>query len=199
MNETARLGLSRILATTVPNADEVATALLKEFGSAGALLTAFDGRLGRTAPPAAVEHLRAIKSWVREALCARAAEQPVLDANEAVLNYLRLDLSAARIEQFRVLYLDYRSMLLEDRVIGIGDVSAVTVSIREALHRALDLGAVSVLLVHNHPGGSLKPSNHDIEFTRRFVQGARALDVRVLDHVIVAPSGCTSFRTLNLM
>ena len=199
MNDTAHLGLSRVLAATVPNADEVATALLTEFGSAGALLTAFDGRLGRIAPPAAVEHLRAIKSWVREALCARAAEHPVLDANEAVLNYLRLDLAGARIEQFRVLYLDYRSMLLDDRVIAIGNVREVAVSIREALHRALDLGAASVMLVHNHPSGSLKPSFRDVEFTRQFIQVGRGLDVRVLDHVIIAPSGSTSFRELGLM
>lgn len=124
---------------------------------------------------------------------------PVIADSDALLDYLHLHLAHGRTEQLLALFLDAANRLQREEPIGVGSASGVVVDPRQVLQRALELGASGMILVHNHPSGDTRPSAADIDTTRRIAAAARALDIRVHDHLIVAPSGWTSFRALGLI
>lgn len=99
----------------------------------------------------------------------------------------------------RVLYLNAANHLLRDESCAEGSLLEVTIHPREVVRRALELGATALILVHNHPSGDPTPSRADREATRRLAAAAALLDIRLHDHVIVASSGCVSFRALGLL
>ncbi|MDE3117273.1 MAG: DNA repair protein RadC, partial [Pseudomonadota bacterium] len=102
-------------------------------------------------------------------------------------------------EQFRVLFLDRKNVLIADEVQGLGTVDHTPVYPREIVKRALELSASAVILVHNHPSGDPTPSRADIEMTREIVAAAKALRIAVHDHIVVARSGTASFKSLGLL
>lgn len=190
--------LSRVLEKVVPDPEVVSERLLRVHGSANALFGADATKLSRDAPPAVVEHLFAVKAWVRQALYTAAVEGPCMYTSESILKYLQFDLSPLRVERFRVLYVNANMRLIADDTVGIGNEGGVLTSVSEVCRRVLDLGAKFIILAHNHPGGSVKPSDNDIGFTKRFVDAGRSLDFVVLDHIIVAKENVISMKSLNL-
>lgn len=134
-----------------------------------------------------------------ETLRAEAIAGPIVDASEALMNYLFARLAHAPAEQLRVLYLNAKNRLLRDEVMGHGSIDEVPIYRRDIIIRALELRAAGLILVHNHPSGDPQPSRSDIEATRRLVAAAQALDIVVHDHVVVASAGWLSFRGLGLM
>jgi DNA repair protein RadC len=117
----------------------------------------------------------------------------------SVTDYLVKRPGAADVERLRVLFLGRDNRLLKDEIIASGTRAEVALSPRLILTRALELGATGMVLVHNHPSGDRRPSSADIEATRQLSQVARALDIIIHDHVILARKGITSFRALGLM
>ncbi len=104
-----------------------------------------------------------------------------------------------RNEQFRVLYLNARHRLIHDEVHGEGTVTEAPVYPREIVKRALEVGAVYLILAHNHPSSDPTPSRSDIAATRAITEAARAIDVTVIEHVIISASGHTSMRAIGMM
>lgn len=102
-------------------------------------------------------------------------------------------------EQFRVLYLNAGNELIRDELASTGSVSSVHVYPREILKRCLELGATAIIVAHNHPSGRLIPSRSDRTMTRNLVEAARALDVAVHDHILIAREGSLSFRRQGLL
>lgn len=102
-------------------------------------------------------------------------------------------------EQLHVLFLDRENRLLAGDTVARGTVDEVALPLRSIVHRALDVGASAVILVHNHPSGNPAPSQGDIEATRQLVTVCRPLDIALLDHVILAAGGTTSLRGLGLV
>jgi DNA repair protein RadC len=88
-------------------------------------------------------------------------------------------------EVFRVALLDAQNRLLRDRVVSEGTLSASLVHPREVFKPAIVESAASVILLHNHPSGDPTPSREDVRLTRQLAEGARLLDLRILDHVII--------------
>lgn len=127
---------------------------------------------------------------------AEACRRPVLSSWSALTSYL---LAHAPREQFRVLYLDRRNILMKDEWRADGTTSHAPVYPREVVRRALELSASALILAHNHPSGDPDPSRSDIDMTRRVVETARVFDIQVHDHVIVGREGTASFRALGLM
>jgi DNA repair protein RadC len=123
-----------------------------------------------------------------------AAANPLFPNTLAAADYLMLRLASEQSEQVRVLYLDNRHMLIRDECMGRGSVAHAPIYPREIVRRALELGASSLILAHNHPSGDLTPSPSDITATRRVLAAAEAVEVQVLDHLIVSRSGCRSLR-----
>jgi DNA repair protein RadC len=97
------------------------------------------------------------------------------------------------------LFLDKRNQLIADEVQQTGTVDHTPVYPREVVKRALELSAIAVILVHNHPSGDPTPSRADIEMTRAIVEVAKPLGVAVHDHLIVGKNGHASLKALKLM
>lgn len=102
-------------------------------------------------------------------------------------------------EHFGVLLLTTANTVLGWHVIGIGGVDRVTSSLREIFGAALRTpGCASILCVHNHPSGDVKPSKHDTKLTRDLAKAAKLLDIRLHDHVIIG-NGTEQFYSFDSM
>ena len=111
------------------------------------------------------------------------------DANDAILPQL-IDLPN---EEFWILMLNRASHIISRHRVSIGGVSGVVVDAKMVFRPAIEALASSIILIHNHPSGNLKPSQKDIELTRKLRKAGESLDVTVADHVIVAHTGYYSF------
>ena len=98
-----------------------------------------------------------------------------------------------------VVFLDHRNHLLAYEILQEGTVDHTAVYPREILKRALEFHATGLVLAHNHPAGSLEPSEGDKALTRQILAASRALGVTVHDHLILAAEGHFSFRQAGLL
>jgi DNA repair protein RadC len=130
---------------------------------------------------------------------ARVLGRPALSSWAALIDYCAAAMARAPKEEFRVLFLDRKNVLIADEVQSSGTIDHTPVYPREIVKRALELSASALILVHNHPSGDPTPSRADIEMTREVVDAAHALRITVHDHVIVGRSGHASFKTLGLL
>ena len=102
-------------------------------------------------------------------------------------------------EQFRILFLDRKNILIADEVQQKGTVDHTPVYPREVVKRALDLGASAIIMVHNHPSGDPTPSTADVEMTHQVAAAAKGLGIALHDHIVVGRAGNTSFKSLGLL
>lgn len=182
-------------------AADLAGRLARRFGSVPAVFAASPEALIAEADvtdeiAAGIGRLHALA--VRLAGC-KLAGRDVIGSWSALLAYVRVALRNQTREQFRVLFLDKKNGLIRDEALGVGTVDHAPVYPREVMRRALELGAVNLILVHNHPGGDPTPSQTDIDMTREVVAAGRALKIAVHDHLVVAGDGVASFKALGLM
>ena len=194
--------MARLLGFVLPtDGRSTATAAMQRFGSFAAILAAPESELRRV-PGLGTHGIAAIKLIHAAALrLARAGVtgQPVLENSELLVAYLSAVLARERIEQFRILCLDDRGMLRADEVQGTGTVNHTPVYPREVVRRALELGASSLVLVHNHPSGDPTPSEDDIDMTRQISEAAAALSIAIRDHYIIGNGRWFSFREGGLL
>jgi len=109
------------------------------------------------------------------------------------------DIRDYKKEHFVVFYLDSRQQKIKKEIISIGILNANLVHPREVFEPAVRHLAAQILLAHNHPSGSLKPSADDLAVTKRLVQAGHILDISVLDHIIVTSQGFFSFKEKGLL
>jgi DNA repair protein RadC len=128
-----------------------------------------------------------------------ASERPYLGNMEAIRDYLRMAQGFAALEEVRVLHLDSQARLLREELMARGTPDEAVVNIREIIAQAVEIGSVFLVLVHNHPSGDPTPSERDRELTRRLSIAAHSLDMRLIDHLIVAERGVFSFRDSGLV
>jgi len=102
-------------------------------------------------------------------------------------------------EEFWVLYLNNSNKILAKTQLSIGGMTSAIVDVRIVLKQALEHSATAIILVHNHPSGSLKPSVSDKELTQKFIGAAESLDIKVLDHIIVTEKTYFSFADESLL
>ena len=172
-----------------------------EFGGLGPLLAADASalmRLGGLSEMAAAA-LKVAEAAALAMLRTKITHKPVLASWDALLDYLRADMAHRMIERVRVLHLDTKNALIRDELVAEGSIDQAAVHVREVIRRAIDLGAASLILVHNHPSGDPAPSRQDIALTREIVDAARPLGISVHDHIIVGANGHSSMRAQGLM
>ena len=193
---------ARLLGLVVPaDPAPAAAAALRRFGSYAAILAAPESEL-RQVPGLGTHSIAAIKLMHAAAIRlarARVAQAPVLDDRERLAAYLAAALARARIEQFRVLFLDAAGMLKADEVQATGTVNHTPVYPREVVRRALELDAAAIVLVHNHPSGDPEPSPDDIDMTHQVQRAAATMRIELRDHVIVGNGRWLSFREAGLL
>jgi DNA repair protein RadC len=120
-------------------------------------------------------------------------EKPVVSSSADVAIYLQTSLRDYKHEVFAVIFLNRANKINEFRIISEGGITGTVADPRIILKRALEQDAVSIILCHNHPSGSLKPSRADEELTHKIKEAARYFDIKVLDHLIVGDDGYYSF------
>jgi DNA repair protein RadC len=169
-------------------------------GIAGLLsATADDLKRIKGLGPAKRAELVAVLELARRAMNQRLQERAVFDTPDAVKHYLQLHLSARQHEVFAVLFLDVQNRLLALEELFRGTLSQTSVYPREVVLRALHHQAAAVVLAHNHPSGTVQPSRADEMLTQTLKTTLALIDVRVLDHVIVAPGEALSMAERGLM
>lgn len=180
---------------------QLAQALLDEFGGLGGLLAAGPQALARVKGlgPAKRAELSAVLEIARRTLAERLSAAPVFDAPQAVKDYLRLQLAGLAHEVFAVLFLDSQQRLLAFEELFRGTLSQASVYPREVVKRALALNAAAAILAHNHPCGVAEPSRADEVLTQTLKAALALVDVRVLDHFVVAQGGVVSFAERGLL
>ncbi len=149
--------------------------------------------------PAKRAELVAVLELARRALAQQLREREVFDSPQAVKHYLQLHLAAKAHEVFAVLFLDSQHRLLAMEELFRGTLTQTSVYPREVVLRALHHQAAAVVLAHNHPSGSVQPSRADEALTQTLKAALALVDVRVLDHVIVAPGQALSMAEKGLV
>lgn len=143
--------------------------------------------------------LMAVLELARRAMAQQLKQREVLDAPERVKHYLQLHLAHRPHEVFAVLFLDAQNRLIALEEMFRGTLTETSVYPREVVLRALARHARSVVLAHNHPSGSVRPSKADETLTQALRAALALVDVRVLDHVIVAPGQALSMAEMGLV
>lgn len=152
--------------------------------------TAGDYRLAQ-----ADEVLRAAQSILRQQL----GERALFDSPQAVREFLKVKLGALEHEVFAVLMLDSQNRLIEYLELFRGSVSQTSVYPREVVKECLSRNAAALVLVHNHPSGVAEPSRADEHLTQTLKSALSLVDVRVLDHMIVAGDQVLSMAERGLL
>src|SRR5512139_273482 len=149
--------------------------------------------------PAKRAELVAVLELARRALAEQLRERAALDTPQAVKDYLQLHLAHKKHESFAVLFLDNQHKLLALEELFRGTLAQTSVYPREVVLRALHHHAAAVVLAHNHPSGTVQPSRADEALTQALKAALALVDVRVLDHVIVAPGLALSMAEQGLL
>ena len=149
--------------------------------------------------PAKYTQLQAVLELARRALKEDVKRNRLLSSPGKVREYLRLMLAQLEHEVFVALYLDAQNMLITDEELFRGTLTQTSVYPREVVKRALKHNAAGVIFVHNHPSGVAEPSRADELLTSSLKQALSLVDIKVLDHLIVAGSATVSFAERGLL
>jgi len=182
------------------SAIDIAHRLIKHFGATANLVEAnwrqlLAARIPGVGKVAAVQ-LAAAFALVRRTVRTshRSFARPV-DTPEAVVRQVRSMITDDLQERVLVLYLDsQRHLLCEPAVVSIGTADCALIHPREIFRNAIKLGAISVVVVHNHPGGCANPSDEDIELTKRLVETGHCVGIPLDDHIVMAKDSWVSMR-----
>ena len=194
--------LELILFRAIPRQDvkPLARDLIDTFGDFNRVLSAPVGQLRQIngVGDAVIVELKVVEAAAHRLARARVMQRHVVSSWAALLDYCHTVMAHRDTEQFRILYLDTKNVLIADEEQAKGTLDHVPVYPREVVKRALELNAASMILVHNHPSGDPTPSQADISMTRQIEQAAKALSITVHDHLIIGKSCEISFRAEGL-
>ena len=195
--------LELILFRAIPRRDvkPIAKDLIRAFGGFAQVIAAPVDRLIETkgVSIAVARELKIIQASAIKLVQARVMNRPVISSWADLLSYCRAAMADEKIEQFRILFLDKKNILIADEIQQRGTVDHTPVYPREVVKRALELAASAIILVHNHPSGDPTPSRADILMTGEIVAATKALKISVHDHVIIGHEREASFRALGLL
>ena len=138
--------------------------------------------------------LKAAQELGRREAVAESTAVDIISSDKDVVRIMRPVLGGLQHEECWALYLASSGKLIERMRISSGGVQATVVDYRLILKRAIELLAVQIVLVHNHPSGSAEPSSQDRTLTERVDEACRIFDIRLLDHIIIARGDHYSFR-----
>ena len=189
--------LALLLRTGLPgkNALHMGQELVDTFGGVAGLLHTGPEALKsiKGLGPAKRAELVAVLELARRALAEELKENALCAPPQAVRDYLQLQLGGRPHEIFAVLFLDSQHRLIALEELFRGTLTQTSVYPREIIKRALAHNAAALILAHNHPSGVAEPSQADRTLTRRLADALALVDVRVLDHFIVAGASSLSF------
>ena len=179
----------------------IAKRLLDEFGDFNHVISAPPDQLEQIdgVGPAVIRELKIVEAAVHRLAQARVIGRPALSSWAELMDYCKIAMAHLPTEQFRLLFLDRRNVLIADETQQQGTVDHVPVYPREVVKRALQLNASALILVHNHPSGDPTPSEADMAMTTRIEMALDAVGITLHDHVIIGKSADSSFKSLGLL
>ncbi|TAK44594.1 MAG: JAB domain-containing protein [Betaproteobacteria bacterium] len=182
------------------SAVDMARELLARFGGLGGLLGAGRAAQGVKGLGAAkTAQLAAVLEVARRCLREDLRGGNVLDSPAAVRDYLRLGLGAREYEVFVALFVDAQHRVIRCEELFRGSLTQTSVYAREIVKAALGANAAAVIFAHNHPSGVAQPSRADELLTRQLQEALALVEIKVLDHFIVAGNQCLSFAERGLL
>lgn len=169
--------------------------MIDHFGSLNSLFSAPLGKFSELngLGPAKFAQLQAVLELARRAISEELQCGEVLSSPQTVKQYLQLLLARRQYESFVVLFLDVKNRLIATEELFRGTLTHTSVYPREVLKAALAHNAASIILAHNHPSGTPEPSQADRTLTQALKQALGMVDIRVLDHFVVAGKHVYSF------
>ncbi|NPD14153.1 DNA repair protein RadC [Xinfangfangia sp. D13-10-4-6] len=195
--------LELLLFRAIPRQDvkPLARLLLETFGDFNRVVTAPLSRLltVKGVGEAVALELHIVGASAQRMMRARVINQPVLSSWDALLDYCHTVMAHRETEQFRILFLDRKNVLIADEEQAKGTVDHVPVYPREVVKRGLELNASAMILVHNHPSGDPTPSDADISMTMQIQDACNALGITLHDHLVIGQGREVSFRSLGYL
>lgn len=195
--------LELVLFRAIPRRDikPLAKRLMNQFGDFNRVISASPAQLARVQGigTAAIQELKIVEAAAHRLGQAKVLGQNALTSWDALLAYCKTTMAHRETEQFRILYLDCKNIIIADEEQAKGTVNHVPVYPREVVKRALELNASALILVHNHPSGDPTPSDADVSMTHRIIAAADMLGITVHDHIIIGKDTNASFNTLGLL
>lgn len=183
------------------NTNESAHELLNEYGSLEMLFDAdvadLERRCGVNEGTAVFFAL--VSEFIRRYNGEKWKTRKVIDSSDIAGEYCKFLLSYEKSECFYVICLDSQSRLISSALVSMGTVNETHVYTRSVVESALKFNARSVILAHNHPGGSLVPTSSDVETTINIIKALNMIDILVADHIIVADDGYISMSDKGLV
>ncbi len=175
--------------------------LLDSFGSYSGVISAPRERLATVdgVGDAVITELKIVEAAAHRLARNKIIHRQALSGWDALVSYCRTAMAHRETEQFRILFLDRKNVLIADEEQARGTVDHVPVYPREVVKRALELNASAIILVHNHPSGDPTPSDADITVTRLIEDAARALSITLHDHLIIGAADEFSFRSAGYL
>ena len=133
----------------------------------------------------------------RRQLNTAPGRQALADVPKDILAHLRIEFDCRgwQIEHMHAVFLDSNRLYIADRSMGSGDLDRLSMRLRPLFGLAIGLGASGLILAHNHPSGDCRPSAGDFSATKRMASVARALDIDLLDHLILTSKSAYSMRS----
>jgi DNA repair protein RadC len=168
--------------------------------TSGSLATLLNESVATAALPTnGVAQVLAARELVRRALEESVRQGDVLSSPARVREFLRLMLAGRDHEVFMVLFLNSQNQVIAPEVMFRGTLTQTSVYPREVVRRSLMMNAAAVIFAHNHPSGVAEPSQADQCLTESLKRALALVDIRVLDHFVVAGTGVTSFAERGLL
>lgn len=195
------LELVLFLAQVRGDVKPLAKELIRRFGGFAEAISASDADLLKVPGigEAALASLKTVQAAALRLMAEPLIKRPVLRTWDQLISYCRAAMGFEKVEEFRVLYLDKKNLLVAEETHQRGTVDHTPVYPREVVRKALEHGASAMIMVHNHPSGDTTPSKADIEMTKEVAKAAATLGIVLHDHVIVGRGGHTSFKASGLL
>ncbi|HVI51362.1 MAG TPA: DNA repair protein RadC [Candidatus Sulfotelmatobacter sp.] len=195
--------LELLLTLAIPQKDvkPLAKVLLARFGGFAGVLTASPEALQDVdgIKEVAATALKVVQAAAQRLARQEVIDRPILASWEKLLDYCHITMAHRDVEQFHLLFLDRKNVLIADEAQQKGTVDHTPVYPREVIKRALELNATAIIMVHNHPSGDPTPSRPDIEMTKLVRDAARAVGITLHDHLVIGKKGHVSFKSMGLL
>ncbi|WP_347922618.1 DNA repair protein RadC [Pontimicrobium sp. SW4] len=128
-----------------------------------------------------------------------ALEKKKITSSASVFEFMQPIIGELPHEEFWIVYLNNSNKVIQKNQLSKGGITGTLVDVRLALKTALEVGATGIILAHNHPSGTLKPSEADKQLTAKLNTAAKSLDIKVLDHLIITEKAYFSFADENIL
>ncbi len=195
--------LELVLFSAIPRRDvkPLARELLDRFGDFNGVISAEPDRLSEVSGvgQSVICSFKIVEAAAQRLARAKVMQKEVISSWQALVDYCHTAMAHNRIEEFRILYLDRKNILIADEAQARGTVDHVPVYPREVAKRALELNASALILVHNHPSGDPTPSSSDIDMTAQIERALDPLGITLHDHLVIGHNTEISFRSEGLL